>query len=99
MVVWRFKQLSIISIKKTAIHFERWQLAPLNTSPRPLTRAYLDGLRQNPINVSPILQQPLNMQQPCYYSKVDMTNSTVDGAPMTIPYCALFDVTVRPPNT
>lgn len=48
----------IISTKKTAVHFEQWQLAPPN-APRPLTRAYIDSLRQNPGNVPP-LQQPFD---------------------------------------
>ncbi|KXG53730.1 uncharacterized protein PGRI_007800 [Penicillium griseofulvum] len=87
----------IISIKKTAVHFEQWQLAPPN-APRPLTRAYIDSLRRNPSKVPPLLQQPFNMQQAYSCAEVDVTNTTVDGAPMTIPYCALFDVPVRPPN-
>ncbi|CAI7661240.1 unnamed protein product [Penicillium discolor] len=91
------RMVVIISIKKTAVHFEQWQLAPPN-APRPLTRAYIDSLRRNPGNVPPLLQQPFNRQQPYSYAEVDVTQTTVDGAPMTIPYCALFDVPVRPPN-
>ncbi|KOS40132.1 hypothetical protein ACN38_g9013 [Penicillium nordicum] len=92
----------IISIKKTATHFEQWQLAPPN-APQPLTRAYIDRLRRNPSNVpvllqQPPLQQPSNMQQPYSCAEVDVTKTTVDGAPMTIPYCALFDIPIRPPN-
>ncbi|KAJ5958066.1 uncharacterized protein N7479_005216 [Penicillium vulpinum] len=87
----------ILSIKKTAVHFEQWQLAPPN-APRPLTRAYIDGLRQNPSNVPPLLQQPSNMQQPYSCAEVDLTKTSVAGAPVTIPYCALFDVPVRPPD-
>ncbi|KAJ5932356.1 hypothetical protein N7516_006845 [Penicillium verrucosum] len=91
------RMVIIISIKKTAVHFEQWQLAPPN-APRPLTRAYINSLRQHSNNVPPLLQQPFNIQQPYSYAEVDVTKTTVDGAPMTIPYCALFDVPVRPPN-
>jgi hypothetical protein len=91
------RMVIIISVKKTAVHFEKWQLAPPN-APQPLTRAYIDSLRRNPVNVPPLVQQPVNMQQPYSCAEVDVTETTVDGAPLTIPYCALFDVPVRPPN-
>ncbi|KAJ9492759.1 hypothetical protein VN97_g450 [Penicillium thymicola] len=68
-----------------------------------MEKAYIDRLRRDPSNVSallqqPPLQQPSNMQQPYSCAEVDVTETTVDGAPMTIPYCALFDVPIRPPN-
>lgn len=83
------RMVIIIFIKKTAVNFEQWQLAPPNAL-RPLTSVYIDSLRRNPGNV-PLLQQPFNMQQPYSCAEVDVTKTTVDGAPLTIPYCALFD--------
>ena len=85
----------LISIKKTAVYFEQWQLAPPN-APRPLTRAYINSLYRHPM--PPLLQQPPNMQQPYSCAEADMTKTTLDGASMRIPYCALFDVPVRPAN-
>lgn len=85
----------LISVKKTAIHFEQWQLAPPG-APRPLTKAYIDILRQNPM--PPLLQKPPNMQQHYLCTEVDVTKTTVVGAPMVLPYCALFNVPVRHPN-
>lgn len=50
------RMVIIISIKKTAVHFEQWQLAPPN-APRPLTRAYIDSLRRSPGNVPPVTSE------------------------------------------
>lgn len=94
----RVRIVILISIKKTVVHFERWQLTPVN-APRPLTTSYLDGLRQNPVNEPPCDLRSVNIQQPYSCAEVDVhTNGVVDGAPMVIPYCALFDVDVLPPG-
>ncbi|CRL25615.1 unnamed protein product [Penicillium camemberti] len=50
------RMVIIISIKKTAVHFEQLQLAPPN-APRPLTRAYIDSLRRSPGNVPPVTSE------------------------------------------
>ncbi|CAG8094842.1 unnamed protein product [Penicillium salamii] len=84
----KVRMVILILIKKTIVRFQQWQLASPD-APRPLTRTYITTLRQNP-NDTPYLQQPY------LCAEVDVTQTTIDGAPLKIPYCGLFDVPVRP---
>jgi len=84
----------VISIKRTRVSFEKWQLAPLN-APRPLSRAYIDTLRLQSPHIPPLLQQPATIQQPYSVHEVEVTSTRVDGAPMILPFSALYD---RPPG-
>lgn len=84
----------LISIKKTKVEFELWQLAPPN-SPRPLTRRYIDSLRQRPL--PPLVQQGAGTQQMYSHHEVEVTSSGVAGAPrvhnapMVLPFQALYN--------
>ncbi|KAJ5845176.1 hypothetical protein N7534_008845 [Penicillium rubens] len=84
----------IMSIKLTEVTFEKWQLAPTN-APCPLTRAYLDGLRTQPLNVPPLVTQPIPTQQPYSAQEVYVQPNNVVGAPLSIPFAAIYD---RPPG-
>ncbi|OQE22815.1 hypothetical protein PENFLA_c012G09152 [Penicillium flavigenum] len=80
----------IISIKSTNITFEKWQLAP-SSAPRPLTRAYLNPLRaQNP-NIPPLTIQLIPTQQPYSVQEVYVEPNRVVGAPLVIPFVAIYD--------
>jgi hypothetical protein len=87
----------LISATKHAVHIERWQLAPPG-APNPLTRSYINTLRNDPINVPPFTLQSLHVQQPYSCAEIDITASNVVGAPLIIPFCALFDVPSHPRN-
>lgn len=80
----------VISIKPTEVTFEKWQLAPEN-APHPLTKMYLDSLRQTSPNVPPRNLQPVSTQQPYSEQEVYVQRNAITGAPLRIPSVALFD--------
>ncbi|CAI7570042.1 unnamed protein product [Penicillium manginii] len=80
----------VISIKPAEVIFEKWQLAP-NNAPRPLTRVYLDSLRAQSPNTPPLLPQPTPFQQPYSAQEVYVEPNRVIGAPLNIPFVALYD--------
>lgn len=84
----------VISIKRTSVSFEKWQLAPSN-DPRPLTRAYIDTLRLPGPHIPPLFQQPATIQQAYSAHEVEVTSTRIEGAPMILPFAALYD---RPPG-
>ncbi|KAL4780853.1 hypothetical protein BJX76DRAFT_364024 [Aspergillus varians] len=84
----------IISIKRNKVYFEKWQLAPPN-APRPLTRRYLDTLRQKSPQMPPLFQQPAATQQAYSAHEVEVTSNGTVGAPMILPFATLYD---RPPG-
>jgi hypothetical protein len=84
----------VISIKRTSVSFEKWQLAPLN-APRPLTRADIDTLRLRGPHIPPLAQQPATIQQAYSADEVEVTSTGIEGAPMILPFAALYD---RPPG-
>lgn len=92
------RMVLIISIKKAKVEFELWQLAPPN-SPRPLTGAYVNSLRQR--RLPPLVQQAAGTQQTYSHYEVDVISSGVAGAPrihnapMVLPFEALYN---RPPG-
>jgi hypothetical protein len=99
-VSWWFSQSAgdvrfvlVIDMKTSVIHFELYQLAPPN-SPHPLTRQYIQSLcRQNP-NMPPLTRQLVQTQQPYCSQAVTVTAAGVVGAPLILPFEALF---CRPP--
>ncbi|KAJ6009233.1 hypothetical protein N7522_004249 [Penicillium canescens] len=80
----------VISIKPAEVTFEKWQLAP-NNAPRPLTRVYLDSLRAQSPNIPPLIPQPTPIQQPYSAQEVYVEPNRVIGAPLNIPFVALYD--------
>jgi hypothetical protein len=80
----------VISIKKTSVSFEKWQLAPSN-APRPLTRAYISSLRLQSPHLPPLVQQLPTIQQPYSAHEVEVTSTSVYGAPIILPFAALYD--------
>ncbi|KAF9251729.1 hypothetical protein DTO013E5_3844 [Penicillium roqueforti] len=80
----------VISIKRTSVYFEKWQLAPSN-APRPLTRAYIDTLRLQGPHIPPLFQQPATIQQAYSAHEVEVTPTGIEGTPMILPFAALYD--------
>lgn len=86
--------LSINKSQRTAL-LQKWQLAPVNT-PQPMTRAVLNRLRrQVPPPMPPLLQQMPRSQQPYIHQEIQMTQTTMTGGPLVLPFEALF---CRPPQ-
>ena len=86
--------LSINKSQRTAL-LQKWQLAPVNT-PQPMTRAVLNRLRrQVPPPMPPLLQQMPRSQQPYIRQEIQMTQTTMTGGPLVLPFEALF---CRPPQ-
>ncbi|KAJ5554915.1 hypothetical protein N7461_003385 [Penicillium sp. DV-2018c] len=80
----------IVSIKSSQVTFERWQLAPSN-APRPLTQAYLSPLRAQTPNIPPLTIQSIAIQQPYSVQEVYVEPNRVIGAPLVIPFVAIYD--------
>jgi len=86
--------LSINKSQRTAL-LQKWQLAPVNT-PQPMTRAVLNRLRrQVPPPMPPLLQQMPRSQQPYIHQEIQMTQTTMTGGSLVLPFEALF---CRPPQ-
>lgn len=79
-----------ISKRKDKVCVEKWQLAP-PTSPRPLTRAYIQTLCQQIPNISPLVQQQAISRQAYCAHEVEVTANGVTGAPLTLPFVAVYD--------
>ncbi|RHZ74431.1 hypothetical protein CDV55_106213 [Aspergillus turcosus] len=84
----------LIVLNTTYVRFEKWQLVPPN-APRPVTQAYIDQLRANPAHNPPTDRQPPGNQYAYAAHEVTVTATTVTGAPMTLPFAALYE---RPPG-
>ncbi|CAG8016442.1 unnamed protein product [Penicillium nalgiovense] len=82
-----------ISKRKDRVFTEIWQLAPPN-SPRPLTRAYIQTLCQQSPNIPPLVQQQAVSQQAYCAHEIEISANGVTGAPLTLPFIAVYD---RPP--
>ncbi|KAI2733402.1 hypothetical protein CBS147332_417 [Penicillium roqueforti] len=80
----------LISIKATEVTFEKWQLAPPG-APSPLTRAYLDSLRAQLVNIPPLTNQPTPTQQAYSAQEVYVRRNNVVGAPLCLPFVAVYD--------
>ena len=83
--------LSINKNQRTAL-LEKWQLAPTNT-PQPMTRITPNRLRQQvPPPMPPLVRQ---IQQPFAHQEIQLTQTTMTGGPLVLPFEALF---CRPPQ-
>lgn len=78
--------ISICRRQRTVI-IEKWQLAPPGT-PNPLTRNMLNQLA----NIRPpLVQQPVSSQQPYPAREIQIDPVSVQGAPLTLNFEAVFD--------
>ncbi|KAK1140109.1 hypothetical protein N8T08_010865 [Aspergillus melleus] len=79
-----------VKLLSTSVEVRKCQLLPPN-APNPAPRPYVLNLRQQPALMPPFAQQiPANQQIFCL-QKVTVTRNTVQGAPIIIPFRALFD--------
>ncbi|KAJ5186745.1 hypothetical protein N7449_011509 [Penicillium cf. viridicatum] len=67
--------------------------APPPNAPCPLTR--VDPLRAQPLNIPPLVTLPIPTQQPYSAQEVYVQPNNVVGAPLSIPFAAIYD---RPPG-
>ncbi|KAI2791265.1 hypothetical protein POX_c04122 [Penicillium oxalicum] len=88
----------LISIKKSCVKFEKWQLAPPNAA-RPLTRAYINSMLSQSPSMPPLIQQPAATQQAYCAQEVEVTPTDIHGAPIILPFAALFDRDPGPSET
>lgn len=90
----------LITIKKQTqkILVQKWQLAPAD-APNPLTRSYIEQLRQSNA-FPPLYLQPSAYQQAYCFWKVEISFTpqgiSVAGALIVLKYEALFDVHNQP---
>lgn len=79
----------VITISVNKVRIEKWQLAPPG-APRPLSCGDFNALHhQNP--PPPLVQQFSASQQPYSAQEIEVTSGGVTGAPLVLPYAALFD--------
>ncbi|KAJ5327668.1 hypothetical protein N7452_008058 [Penicillium brevicompactum] len=80
----------ILIFSGSTLHIEKWQLAPPN-GPRPLGREDINALRlQNP-PMPPLVPQLPATQQAYAAQEIEVTWSHAAGAPLVLPFAALFD--------
>ncbi|KAJ5508030.1 hypothetical protein N7527_010173 [Penicillium freii] len=91
----RIVLLISISKRKDKVFVEKWQLAP-PISPRPLTRTHIQTLCQQSPNIPPLVPQQAISQQAYCAHEVEVTANGVTGAPLTLPFVAVYD---RAPTT
>lgn len=90
----------VIAIRNSTkkIFIQKWQLAPVG-SPNPLTKAYIEQLRQTSA-MAPLLPQPVAMQQAYCAQEIEVSvtpqETSVTGAPILLQSEALFDVPNQP---
>lgn len=87
----------IITVRRKRIMIEKWQLAPPD-SPRPLTPSDIRSLTSQFPNNPPSTTQPTSLQQAyCAHEvEIDLSlvagqPSVVTGAPMVLPFYAVYD--------
>ncbi|KNG86654.1 hypothetical protein ANOM_005674 [Aspergillus nomiae NRRL 13137] len=83
----------VIIVHKDFMRFEQWQLVPhtsTTNAPTPLTRRYSNQSCPQVPNVSGAAQ-PVHTQRPYSAQEVLITPDSVTGAPMIIPFEALYD--------
>jgi len=66
-----------------------WQLAPVG-APVPLTRAYIASLREAP-NMPTLFPQVPATQQPYCAQEITITQQSITGDPLVLPFHALYD--------
>ncbi|KAL4895672.1 hypothetical protein BDV59DRAFT_172930 [Aspergillus ambiguus] len=85
----------LISVKRARVTFEKWMLMPPN-APNPAPHAYIDTLRSRPIHNPPLVNQPAVNQQLYSAQEVVVSPTGMTGAPMVLPFRALYDRAPRP---
>ncbi|GFF30573.1 hypothetical protein IFM51744_01179 [Aspergillus udagawae] len=80
----------LISAKRNRVTFEKWMLMPPN-APNPAPPAYVATLRSRPVHRPPLVNQPAANQQLYSAQEVVITPTGMTGAPMILPFRALFD--------
>jgi hypothetical protein len=84
----------IVIMSKANFRLEKWQLAPPG-SPQPLTSEYMNFLRSSTAHV-PLIQQDKSTQQPFPAQVIEVTPSGPIGAPLVLPFNAMYDEPARP---
>ncbi|KAF4214439.1 hypothetical protein CNMCM5878_009249 [Aspergillus fumigatiaffinis] len=84
----------LVSASRDRVTFEKWMLMPPN-APNPAPPAYVAALRSRPVHSPPLVNQPAASQQIYSAQEVVVTPTGVTGAPMILPFQALYD---RPPG-
>ena len=83
----------VIAVNKDRkeVVIEKWQLLP-PSAPNPITRAALDQIRQElPAPMPPRIHQPSATQRSYDAQVVKVTTNNITGAPLILPFLALFD--------
>ena len=86
------RMVLLMSVRRATrtIFMEVWQLAPPGT-PR-ITRNLIDQFRSsNPLPMPPMVRQPAVLQQAYCIKELIITSTTVVGAPLILPFQAIFD--------
>lgn len=86
----RVRIVLLISIRPTNIVIEERQLAPIG-APVPLTRLYIDSLRDQKPNYPPLALQPRSMQQAYSAQEIYIAQNQVEGGPLILPFSAVHD--------
>ncbi|KAE8168309.1 hypothetical protein BDV40DRAFT_294853 [Aspergillus tamarii] len=86
----RVRIVILISLKRTMMLFQKWQLMPPN-APKPITRQYISLLHQQSPNIPPLVNQPATTQTLYMDQEVTVTPHAVIGAPMVLHFQALMD--------
>lgn len=94
----RVRIVLLVLVRKQKVIFEKWQLVPPD-APANATRLYIASLRQQSLHMPPLGMQAAANQR--YYSAQEVTvdGNGVTGAPMFLPFRALFDRDPRPGET
>jgi hypothetical protein len=88
----------LISAKRARVTFENWMLMPPN-APNPAPSAYVAALRSRPVHSPPLVNQPAASQQLYSAQEVVVTPTGMAGAPMILPFRALYDRAPGPNET
>ncbi|GIK05321.1 hypothetical protein Aspvir_009428 [Aspergillus viridinutans] len=80
----------LVSAKRGRVTFEKWMLMPPN-APNPAPPAYVATLRSRPVHRPPLVNQPAATQQLYSAQEVVVTPTGMTGAPMVLPFRAVYD--------
>jgi hypothetical protein len=80
----------LISASRARVTFEKWMLMPPN-APNPAPPAHVAALRSRPIHTPPLENQPAASKQVYSAQEVVVTPTGMTGAPMILPFQALYD--------
>lgn len=86
----RVRIVLVVSVTKSRVAFEKWQLLPPEASSK-ITRHYITSLRQRTLHMPP-LELQAGVNQRCFCAQeVTVDKNGVVEAPMILPFRALFD--------